>query len=257
MMKGSIVMGKIGTLNRMGLRFFLIFSALQFCPNAFGAGAAPDTGICTEPSLFYAYESGVSSRLSLQDITAYTFPNGMMLAAAFRINLNQQAGLGLFSLSAQRIPSPVWWMKFHVEVAHLEYPDFYTGENQIGALINFLPLKRLILSLGMGYRTPDLAGKRFHSPFDWNHEMNEAYPLFNLAWTFVDRNGFRADLFTGNYYYMNFRSLDHIMFGVDGGYRIKRNIGLRLQVLTAVKGVSGFVFSVNEMQINGGVQIHF
>ena len=244
-------------IGKILLQCVFFFSALFPVTNVFGRSVRRDSGLYTVPSLFYAYEGGVSNRLSLQDVTAYTFSNRMMLAAGIRINLNEQTGLGLFSLSAQRIPSPLRWMKFHVEVAHLEYPDFSTGENQIAALINFLPLRSLIVSAGMGYRSPDLSAHRFHSPFDWNHEMNEAYPLFNLSYAFVNTNRFRAVFFAGNYYYMNFRTLNHLLLGIDAGYHMKTNIGLMLQVQTAVKGVSGFMFSMNEVQVNAGINIDF
>ncbi len=217
----------------------------------------PNTGWCTQPSLFYAYEAGVSNRISLQDVTAYNFHNRLMLAAAFRINMNEQRGLGLFSLSAQRIPGPIPWMKFHIEVAHLEFPDYCIGENQLATLVHFLPVKQLVLGVGMGYRSPELSGRKVHSYFDWNHEMNEFYPLFNLSWHCLTINKFGATLFAGNYYYLNFRTLDHLLFGVDTAYEINGQIQFDLRVLTAVKGVSGFVFNVNELQINGGVKICF
>ena len=87
--------------------------------------------------------------------------------------------------------------------------------------------------------------------------MNEIYPLFNLSWMFVSRSGTKALFFTGNYSYMNFRTLDHWFFGVDAAHYIKANIQLTFQAMTAVKGISGFVFSVNEIQLLTGVKIGF
>ena len=238
------------------LGLLMAAGSILFCSDSGAQPFQPDSGWYTFPSLYYKYEAGVSNMVSLQDITTYSFSNGLMLAAVFRINLNEQTGLGLFSLSAQRIPSPFPWMKFHVEIAHLEYPDFLTGENQVAGLINFLPSRRIVLGAGMGYRSPDLSGRKYHSVFDWNHDMNEVYPLFNFSWLFLDKNRFRALFFTGNYYYLNFMTLDHLLLGVDTGFHLKKNIFLMLQALTAVKGISGFVFSVNEVQINAGVKIH-
>ena len=246
-----------GILSKKILKGVLFFPAFLFLSGAFAANTSRDMGFYTEPALYYSFESGVSNTLSLQDITAYVFPGRLIVAAALRANLNEQQGLGLISLSVRNIPSPLIWMKFQVEVAHLEYPDILTGENQVAAMINFLPSGFLVLSAGMGYRSPDLADRRFHSPFDWDHDMNEVYPLFNLAWTFLHLDRFNAGFFTGNYYYLNLKTLDHIMLGVNGGYRIKDELFLKMQIITALKGVSGFVFSVNELQANAGLQISF
>ncbi|NOY36138.1 MAG: hypothetical protein GXO83_01020 [Chlorobi bacterium] len=217
----------------------------------------PDTGFTTSPSFFYQYESGVSNRISLQDISSYTFPNRLTLFLGIRLHLNENRGLGTVALSLQNIPGLFPWMTFHVDAAHLEYPDYSTGENQVVALVYVSAIRRVGIHTGMGYRSPDFADQKVHSPFDWTHETDELFPLFNLSWQFMNRNQHMLTFITGNYFFMNFRTIDHWMFGLDGAYTLSPAVQLRLQLISAVKGISGFVFSINEIQANAGIKIRF
>jgi hypothetical protein len=234
---------------------FLVVTGIN--PVVKGSGMPQDTGFWTSASFVYHYEAGVANRISFQDVYAYSFPKQTEIALTVRFHLNENKGLGMTSFLARKIPGPFPWMKFQVEWLHLEYPDLYTGENQIAALIHFIPHQRISFMAGMAYRSPDLANKKMHSPFEWDHQMNEVNLLFNVNWIFIDLKKFRSDLFVGNYTWQTIHNPDHLMLGLHGSYRITDHIMLGMEIRSAVKGVSGFVFSVNEFQAETGIKIRF
>ena len=247
-----------GKIFRRGVRvFFFILFLSGLNPVVKGAGMPRDTGFWTAASFVYRYEAGVSGRISFQDVFAYTFPKQTDIALTLRFHLNENKGLGLFSFLARRIPGPFRWMDFQAELLHLEYPDFTTGENQFAGLIRFIPHPRFSFMTGMAYRSPDFSDRKMHSPFAWNHQMNEMSLLFNLDWIFLDAKRIRSHLYFGNYTRLTVHNPDHLMLGLRGHYRLKDHISLGLDVRSAVKGVSGFVFSMNELRAEAGLMVCF
>ncbi|GEM_PF-3709360 len=212
-------------------------------------------GFFTAPALIYYYDAGVADRWSLQDVTGWRSRRGMTVNLGMQYHLNQHSGLGLLSFSVREIPTPFRWLFLQSELIHREYSDYRIGENLLAGVLSFRASSRFILEGGMCYRSPDLSHKRFHSLFDWNHEMNEAYFLFSLAWKFLKRERLGMKFFTGNYAYLSMNTLDHLMVGVQGEYRVKDTVGFYGEIRTALKGISGFVFSINEFRGEFGVRI--
>ena len=243
---------------RQGLFFiFHIIIIAGMHPPAKGSGMPQDTGFWTAASFVYRCEAGDANRISFQDVYAFTFPQQTEIALTVRFHLNENKGLGLTSFLARKIPGPFRWMRFQVEWLHLEYPDWNTGENQFAALIQFIPRRRISIMAGMAYRSPDLADRKMHSPFEWGHQMDEMNLLFNVNCIILDLKKFHADLYVGNYTWQTIHNTDHLMLGIQGHYRITDHILLGMEIRSGVKGVSGFVFSVNEFQAETGIKISF
>lgn len=207
------------------------------------------------PSLLYRFESGVTSRISFQGVVTYTFHNGLMLVGGLKFHMNENTGLGNFSISAANIPGFYPWMKFRTDLTHLEYPDYLVGENQAAGLVSFYLFRKLDFNAGMIYRAPDFSEEKPHSIFDWNHDANELYPVVNLYWKVVATETLRLTVLSGNYFFMELRTSDHWMAGIKGRYKAGEKLWVDFRALTAVKGISGFVFSVNEFQVNAGITV--
>jgi len=206
--------------------------------------------------MVYRYDAGVANRWSLQNVIIYRKHGGTSLEMGMRFHLNEHKGLGTISLAARDIPGPFRWMRFQAELMHREFSDYRIGENLAAGSVNILPCRTLSFVVGIGYRSANISEKHFHSPFDWNHEMNEAYFLFRFTGQLMQRERASIHFITGNYLPMEMNTLDHWMFGLRGRYLAKKGRNAFYgEVFSGVKGISGFVLSVNEVRITVGWEV--
>ncbi|MDX2445348.1 MAG: hypothetical protein QNK30_16250 [Bacteroidales bacterium] len=209
------------------------------------------------PGLYYNYESGVSSRLSVQDIAKFKVANKHLLSAALRIHLNQQSGFGSLHLAAEELKTPLPWLYFSAELAHHEYRDYNIGENQLAVLAFFLPFKKIKFGIGYTYRSVSIKDSDFHSMFDWQNEMDEGYLIFQFKWLIYQGDKWNLAFNMGTYDFMRIQTKDHVFLELEQMYNIKENIDIQLNISTAVKGISGLVLAVNEFQIETGLRFSF
>lgn len=209
------------------------------------------------PGFYYTYESGIASRISIQDVAMFRVANKHLFSAALRIHLNQQAGFGSFYLAAEEVRIPLSWLYFGAELAHHEFPDYKIGENQIAVLAVFLPFKKIKVGIGYTYRSVNIQDKDLHSFFDWNNEMDEGYIIFQFRWLIYESNRWNLAYKMGTYDFMRIQSKDHVFIEFEQQFKIKENISFQFNVSTAIKGISGMILAVNEFQLETGVIITF
>lgn len=214
-----------------------------------------DTGWLVIAGFRYQYEAGVSSRISVQTEGSYQWKSGLALTGVLRFNLNEQAGIGAVGISIHDIPAFSESIKFRTDLIHLEYPDFLTGENIGVGMLEWTVNNSLNISAGITYRSPDFTPEKIHSPFDWSNEADELYPVFNLYYRYSGIKNITLAAFTGNYIFPDLYTLDHWLLGLSGAIPVSEKTQFHFRMVSALKGLSGFVFSVNELRVFAGMKI--
>ena len=200
------------------------------------------TNTIYSPSLHYQYEEGVANRFSLQNVAVF-YKKSCVFSAGWRFYLNEQVGLGSLHFAINELFTSLPWLSFGAELAHHEYPDYNMGENQLALLSYFkTKSKKLRFGVGLTYRAPLFDDKKLHSPFKWGGDLNEFYFIAQLKWSILHKNKYFLGAKMGTYDFMQIQTLDHIFLKLEQIYSIKPKIHIYLNVSTAVKGISGFLF---------------
>jgi len=209
------------------------------------------------PGVYYTFESGVSSRLSLQDIAKFNLSNRVFIGAAWRFHINQHTGMGSVNFAVEEWKTGLKWLSFGGELVHLEFSDYKIGENQAIFISYLKPFRHVYFGIGIAYKSPNLKNTTTHSLFDWNNEMNELYPVFQVNFDLITLEQWRVRCNFGTYEFMQLQTKDHLFIRLKQEFIILPNIRLHLDVSSGIKNISGMSLTVNELHILTGVAFYY
>ena len=109
----------------------------------------------------------------------------------------------------------------------------------------------------MAWRAPVLDSTRYHSPFVWSSAVPEWNWVYNLDWTFLDRNQATLAAWVTNLDCLTIHNPQQFPFGLRAGFDIRDGWRINARLGSDIKGLSSVLFSLGELNLQVGVSREF
>jgi hypothetical protein len=116
------------------------------------------------------------------------------------------------------------------------------------------PLHGLELGIGFAYRVPVLDPAGYCSPFRWPSAAREWNLLYRVQWSFLSRPNGALAAWIANSDRLTIHTAQQFPFGLNGTLKIAGHWRLTAQLGSDIKGLSGMLLSLGELDLRMGVK---
>lgn len=215
------------------------------------AGAA--LPVTPEVGLGMRYEPGVELQGQVS-FRAIWHPEGRFRAfGGLSLGILDNAGPGSYGLGAAvRLIDP-GQVGLSLAANHNDWSDWQVGENRVSALVSGQPLPSLHLAAGLAWRAPVFDTAQFRSPFAWRSPAPEWNYLYRIDWRVLTRDPVTLDVWLANIDQLTVHTAQQFPFGLYGTWNFGARDLLTLRLGSDIKGLSGLLFSLGELDVRIGV----
>jgi hypothetical protein len=222
----------------------LALALLAGCAAAHGLRAGADIG--------FRYEPGVETKLALSGMAEWSVNRRVTLTGLLAAAALDNAGLARYRFGVKSRVIDAVSAGWELDVAHEEWSSWQTGENRVAGAVVARPFRKLELGLGAAWRVP-VTGPSYRSPFVWQSDAPEWNYVYRIRWEFLNAPRMEATAFVANLDRFGMHTPQQFPFGVEGTFALKRGIRLTGRIGSAIKGLSGLLISLAELDAHLGV----
>lgn len=217
------------------------------------AGFAEPVRIRPDAYLNLRLEPGVETRLLLASSAEWDFVERAKLFGGFAVGVIDNPGIAHYGIGASVQVVDFAKLRLQAQVNHDEWTSWQVGENRAAGMVFAEPLRGLELGIGLAWRAPIYDPEQYHSPFKWSSDAPEWNWVYRLDWTFLTRDGVRAELWLANLDRLTIHNPQQLPFGLRASYTAWQRWRLTAQIGSAIKGLSSLLFALTEFDLRFGV----
>jgi len=207
----------------------------------------------SEVGIGFRHEPGVETKALLQvSVSAFT-RFGASLGANIALSAGDNPGIAGYGLDGELLLLPPVRLRLRASTNHNQWSSWRVGENSVSAMVLVAPLRRLELGVGTAWRVPVLDSAAYFSPLRWQEPASEWSLLYRLQWAFIERPAMGLAAWIANDDRQNPATAQQFPFGLGGFLRIRPNWWLKAGIGSNIKGLSGAIYSLGEVNARIGV----
>ena len=220
-------------------------------------GIGQGNRVTLQSALWFRHEPGVETRVLLDGVVGIDFGGQAQAFGGLSVSALNNPGIAHYGIGGRVVALDPIRLGLQVQANHDEWSDWQIGENRIGAAIFVRPLSTLDLAVGLAWRLPLFIADQYHSPFVWTSEAAELNYLYRVDWTFLRRKDLALGIWVANYDLFTIRNPAQIPFGVSSGCWAGHHCWLSARLGSDIKGLSGLLLSLGELDGQVGVLYAF
>jgi hypothetical protein len=231
----------------MRVRRLLILVALL-------AAADPVSAIQVVPqaSLGFRSEPGVETKAFLSAGAKAAAPfGGFWGSIAFSAGDNP--GIAYYGVGAEARLVRLVHLRLRGQVNHNQWSDWRAGENSASLMLLVRPVRVLDLGVGAAWRAPVFDRAGYQSPFRWQSPAPEWNLLYRVQWSLIQRRRMNLAIWVANDDPLTPHPAQQFPFGLRGSLKVLPRWWLNARLGSDIKGLSGGLFSLGEVDARVGV----
>jgi hypothetical protein len=205
----------------------------------------------------YRHEPGVETKLYLRASGELGLGRRIHVFGGIGLSAFDNPGIAGYGLGASATLMPAIGLRAGLLANHNQWSDWQTGENRISAILAVRPVRALDVELGLAYRVPLLDSAAWYSPLVWSGAAPELNYLYRLDWTFFSRPRSEIAAWVANFDRFTAHTAQQFPFGLRGAFRPDRHWRLSARLGSDIKGLSGLLLSLGEVQAELGTTYVF
>lgn len=221
------------------------------------AAFAGEIRVKPDAGLEFRYEPGVETRLLLFGGFEAASGSRAGVFGGFALGAIDNPGIARYGIGGSVTVLDAVKLRLQGQVNHDEWSSWRAGENRAAGMIAAEPLRGLELGIGLAWRVPVYDSLRYCSPFIWSSEAPEWNYVYQLDWTFLQRDSTRIALWLANLDRLTIHNPQQLPFGVHASFAPRPRWRLNARLGSDIKGLSSLLFSLGELDLRLGISRDF
>ena len=207
----------------------------------------------SEAGIGFRHEPGVETK-ALLNVGAGAFTTfGASVWANIAFSAGDNPGIAAYGLGGEALLLPPVRLRLRAGANHNQWSSWRVGENSVSAMVLATPLRRLELGVGAAWRVPVLDSAAYWSPLRWQGSASEWNLLYRLQWAFIERPALGLAAWIANDDRQNPATAQQFPFGLGGFLQVRPKWWLKAGIGSNIKGFSGAIYSLGEVNARVGV----
>lgn len=217
------------------------------------AGPVSALQVAPQASLGFRYEPGVETKAFLSaGVTAVSVRTGRFWGS-LALSDGDNPGIAFYGIGAEAWTYGPVQLRLRGQVNHNQWSDWRVGENSASLMLFAMPPCRLYLGVGAAWRAPVLDPAGYWSPFRWQSPAPEWNLLYHVQWSFIRRRSLNLAIWVANDDPLTPHPAQQFPFGLLGSLKVLPHWWLDARLGSDIKGLSGGLFSLGEVDARVGV----
>ena len=210
-------------------------------------------GFQSEVGIGFRHEPGVETKVLFPLSATASTRFGAAFQGSLALSAGDNPGIAAYGLGGELLLLRPIRLRFRAGANHNQWSSWRVGENSVWAMVLAAPLRRLELGVGAGWRVPVLDTAAYSSPLRWQGPASEWNPLYRVQWAFIERPAGGLAVWIANDDRQNPTTPQQFPFGLGGFLGAGPKWRLKASVGSNIKGLSGALFSLGEVNARVGV----
>ena len=219
------------------------------------AGQASVLFVTPDANIGFRHEPGVETKAFLSaGVTALSVRTGRFWGS-LALSAGDNPGIAHYGIGGEAwTVSPIQF-RLSGQVNHNQWSDWRMGENSASLMLFAMPPPqcRLYLGVGAAWRAPVLDPAAYWSPFRWQSPVSEWNLLYHVQWVFIQRRSMSLEIWVANDDPLTPHPAQQFPFGLRGSLKVLPHWWLDARLGSDIKGLSGGLFSLGEVDARVGV----
>jgi hypothetical protein len=217
------------------------------------AAAAPSARLAPRLAVGFRNEPGVETKAIFAGSATLVLTNSTAVWGGIAFSAGDNPGIAHYGVSADVVLVEAIRFRLRAQVDHNQWSSWRWGENRAAAMVLAGPRRGMELGFGAAYRAPILDPTSYYSPFRWQSSASEWNLLYSVQWTFIQQPQAGLAVWIANDDPLTPHLAQQFPFGLSGDLRVSPHWRLNARLGSDIKGLSGALFSLGELDARAGI----
>jgi hypothetical protein len=213
------------------------------------AGPVSALSVMPQASLGFRYEPGVETKEFLNAGASAAVPF-FGFWGDIALSAGDNPGIAYYGIGAE---ARLVGLRLRGQVNHNQWSSWRWGENSSSLMLLAGPVRALDLGVGAVWRVPLLNPGAYWSPFHWQSPAREWNLLYHVQWSFIHLSLANLAVWVANDDPLTPHAAQQFPFGLRGSLKVLRHWWLNARLGSDIKGLSGALFSLGELDARIGM----